>query len=335
MKSIKILARSLFGLFNGFPKFRVVSLQGLFYMFLATISFAFVVIQAKLLSYELVPLHIVFWRSFFVSVFIFIFLRFPILPNGFLPFFFISPKFSGSSNRIKQRGFLSLLKEFHKLKDPILILRAVSGSLAHVFYIIAISRIPASEAALLCYSYPIFTSLLSVIFLKETWTFRWAGYLVLALLGLYFVTQNGGGWFTASSGKIFGVLTAFFAGIAITTIKKARDSYDPWLIVIALTGTSALISLPSILLDIQAIRHMSIKVVGFLFGIGTATLLGQFLMTYAYRFLPASTGSVISLFTVVHTAVLSVFLLGEIPSFIVLLGGVLIFVSSVGLTLEK
>ncbi len=274
-------------------------------MIFSTVQFSLMAVMVKFISDEMSSIQIVFWRSILVTIAVLIILKLR------------------SVNGLKNTLFLIV-------KEPILLIRGIAGSIALLLYFEAISQIKLSEAVMLVYTFPIFTSIFSIMFLKERFSFSLLLYLILAVSGIALITKPSLN--TINTGMLYGILAAIFAGGAIVAVKKARERHPSLIITLSFSALSSLAPLPSL---IGEYTPLSNKVILFILGITITALLAQITMTYAYKFIKASTGSVISMLTVVMAVIFDFIIFDKLSDMYSLIGGLLIIFSGIRLALGK
>ncbi|MDH5680717.1 MAG: DMT family transporter [Spirochaetota bacterium] len=292
--------------------------MGYLYMFLSTVSFAFMAVFVKSLSPSMPSHEIAFWRSFIVSGLIVIFLFWR--PAVLKPLY-------ASSNPKSEKGIRSLI---HIFTRPILLFRGILGAIALFLYFEAISQISVSEAIMLLYTAPVFTAIFSFLFLKEPFQLSTLLFLLLAMIGVSLITKPS--FQTIETGKIYALLAAVFVAASTITVKKAGETYSSWVIVLAFTLVSTLLPLPHL---IYASMTISISLLTLILAVSVTTLLGQLFMTHSFRYLDATTGSVLFLLTIVNGTILGYMFLGESLDIYSLIGGSLIIISGVKIGLSR
>lgn len=100
--------------------------------------------------------------------------------------------------------------------------RGVTGSLAFLAFVLALRLIPISTVLVLFYSYPAFAALFSAVLFKEKMTVKEVLWIFVAICGVGVFMDTGleGGLF----GQVVTLIAAAFAGVALTTVKKARET---------------------------------------------------------------------------------------------------------------
>ena len=205
-------------------------------------------------------------------------------------------------------------------------LRGLSGFLALSLHFYTIANLPLGTAVMLNYTAPIFACILAILFLKERPGLFLAGMILVSFCGVYFLVEGG---FKTWDFRIFlGLLSAFFAGIAYTSIRALKSHESPLTIIFYFTGVSAVGSI--------AFLPFGFKWPGFnewllLMGIGIGSFYGQLWMTMALRRAPASLVSSFSYLTPLLSFVYGLIFFGEkltphslFGAFLIVFGGSLI-----------
>lgn len=250
--------------------------KGLTYILLATFAFALMNILAKSLS-DFHPMQVVFFRA--IGTFVFV-----------LPYMIIN-KISLVGNR-----------------KGLLLLRAIMGFLSLSTFFWAVQRIPLGSAISIRYVGPIFSSLLGYSILKEKVNaLQWASLLfafsgVLLLKGL----DTRVDLFTF----ILVLISALLVGIVFITIRLLTKTEDIFTIIFYFMATCVIGSLFFIPYwrmpeGIEWLFSISIGIFG---------LIGQVLMTSAFKYEEASTLAPFKYMELVYALIIGFFFLGEIHS---------------------
>jgi drug/metabolite transporter (DMT)-like permease len=204
-----------------------------------------------------------------------------------------------------------------------LVFRGIVGGVSLVLYFYALALTSVSNAVLLDYTYPIFAAIFSVMYINEKMTWRKSFFLFLAFIGLLLVFR-----FDFSSinlGDVLALLSGIASGLAIVAIKDLRKTDSSAMITLAFVMAGLIFSV-FFLKGNVTVPSSDIAVVLLLLGVlGTA---GQLLMSYAFKHCSASLGGLISMSTIVMTAILSVFVFGDPLTTNMIIGGLLIFASA-------
>ena len=208
--------------------------------------------------------------------------------------------------------------------QPFLLLRSLGGFLGLLLAFYATRHALLADAIIVSRTGPFFTTLFSVIFLKEKLT-----KIQLPVLLVIFT----GGWLAAnpnfdSSFVPLGcaLLAAVCNGICYPLLRYFHDKEHAMTVIMHFSTFCVIASLPFMLHDYSPAQGMDII---YLALIAVTGAFGQIFLTYAYRLGPASEIAIYDQFTVVLSIVLGFIFLGQIPSLRSVLGGVLIVGASV------
>jgi drug/metabolite transporter (DMT)-like permease len=188
-----------------------------------------------------------------------------------------------------------------------LIIRGVIGAASVYFFFRGILVLGLGKGTILNYTYPIFAAVIAPILLGER--LPWD---VLAAVGVSFA----GIWLVVNPGVITAVgiedLLALFggllSGIAVVAIKKLRETETPYIIYLAQcvfgllvvgwpTATSSFAFAPAQWL--------------LLAGVGVVATVAQLVMTWAYKHVSATEGSLMAFLTPVLNVALGALIFGE------------------------
>lgn len=198
---------------------------------------------------------------------------------------------------------------------PLLLLRGFLGSGALLLYFRSISLIEFSNAALLCYTSPIFTAIFASLFLGEHLTRRAVLACAVAFAGVIMVQRPAmlfGGHLPAQAveGIVCGLLAGMMAGGAYTSVRRLTEGASTVTIVGVFSWVATFCSLPSTVRSYVAPTALEWA------GLGAMALLaslGQLYMTMGYRDIPAARASTMNLSIVVFATVLGMIFFHEHP----------------------
>ena len=177
--------------------------DGIKYMLIASLLFAFTGAFAKLLSQSVSSVEVVFFRNVTgVALVLFSIYRSPLNQKG---------------------GRFGLL-----------VFRGSIGFLALLMYFYNIAEISLAEAQTFSKTSPIFTAIFAYIFIKERLSFlAWVGVFV-GFIGIMFIT----GFDPSGLSKTdwLGILSGVGSGLAYTSIRELRKYYDSRAIVLSFMG---------------------------------------------------------------------------------------------------
>lgn len=207
-----------------------------------------------------------------------------------------------------------------------LIFRGLSGTMALFFVYESIQRITLSEATVIQYLYPIFTIILSSIFLGEITTKKSYLCVFIGLLGVYIVLDFP---FLSNSVSInpydilVAVIGSVLTALAYILVRScAKDDESPYVIMFYFPLFTIPLSLPFTIIQWSS---PSLITWFFIFMVGLCTQLGQMFLTFGYRLLPASKAAIISYVQVPLAAFSGFLIFNEGISINFLIGSIIIF----------
>jgi drug/metabolite transporter (DMT)-like permease len=281
--------------------------KGIKYMLIASFLFALMGVAAKELSNTLSSIEVVFFRNVFGVFFIL---------------------FSIYKSPLKQLGG----------KFWLLIFRGTAGFIALLFFFYNIANIPLGEAMTFSKTSTIFTALLAYFFLKEQIGFKgWIG-VFIGFIGILFITEFDGS--SLEKTDFLGILSGVGAALAYTSIRELRKYYDSRAIVLSFMTVGTI--LPLILMIIS--EFYTNPNLDFMLGtfvlpqsknwifivlLGIFSTYAQIFMTKAYSFAKAGIIGTVSYSNIVFSIILGLFMGDAFPSFIIVLGIILIVFSGI------
>lgn len=207
-----------------------------------------------------------------------------------------------------------------------LIIRGVFGTVSIFGYFISLHNLPFATALIIYNLAPIFTTIFSVIILKEKFKkVQWLFFL-MCMVGVVLI--NG----TESENNLeyvlFGIFAALCAGFAYSTIGKIKNSEHPLVIIFYLPLVTAPVILPFVFYQWKNPSPMEWLL---LIAMGILVQTAQYFMTMSYQIGENSKVSIVSYFGVILSALGGYFFFQEALSMNEQLG---IFVILVGIILN-
>ncbi len=202
-------------------------------------------------------------------------------------------------------------------------------------YFVAIERVGATVSTLLLYTYPVFVTLLAVLFLEERLTFHKGLALALTVAGVALVADayrpgsDGSAGLVADVdlvGILLGLLAAFLVAARSIFGKKAVAGYSNWTILLYSFGLAGLFLMAGqvLFLGPPDLDH-PISFWGLLAGLAwVSTLGGNLAYVSALARIEASRASTTTAIQPVLTAVLAYAFFGETLSSVQILGALLV-----------
>jgi drug/metabolite transporter (DMT)-like permease len=205
---------------------------------------------------------------------------------------------------------------------------SVFNAIRMYFFFIAYIYTSMANAVIIAYTWPIFGTLLSILFLKEKVSKRNIGLLTLSFLGILIVFSNQS--LTFENRDFIGMSAALVMAItyaaSVVIFKKGRGDFSISETIFYQNLVGMFVFFPFILKNVPSptVRDVSIiSCYAILIG-----LIGYSLFFYGLKRLKASTSSMLSYIEIVSAFCFGIFLMGETPTWNVLLGGLLIIITT-------
>jgi len=231
-------------------------------------------------------------------------------------------------------GLLGILAMSGKIKltfvhTPFLVLRGLAGAIAVFIWFLSISALGLGKGTVIFYSYPVFASVFSVIFLKEKVSFlKWIAAafafsgVVLLVMGKDITSLS---IYSVGIYEMIAVFGAVLGGSAVVLVKKLVETDSSWSIYFAqcLAGFWLFIGPANL-------SGGSLEYSGFflLICVGVTATIGQLLMTEGYRRIPVTTGATLIMLVPVLNMLTGILIFKEPVSAIEISGAAMVVVSS-------
>jgi drug/metabolite transporter (DMT)-like permease len=207
----------------------------------------------------------------------------------------------------------------------LLFVRGLCGGTAIYIAFLAISKLGLGKGMLLICCFPIFACIISAIFLRERFGVLNMAAVLVALVGICFVSQDSERPFTLlrTFGKyeIITLIGAMISGVAVTTVRKLHDTDNAWSIYFAQCFVGmVLLAVPALM----TVWDISWKGWLIMTGIGVGATAGQLLMTQGFRYVPVRIGSLIAMLDPVFAYAAGVLIFGERLAVATVFGAVLV-----------
>ena len=194
----------------------------------------------------------------------------------------------------------------------LLLYRGFFGGSAVLCYFIAIEKISVGVATLLNYTSPLFSGMLSILFLRERISAKVLFPMPVALAGVYLVVRaharpndvlGFGQW------EMVGFFSAVLSGAAVTAMRAARQSGEnSWAVYTSFCLLGTILTAP---LAIATWRTPAGAEWMWLAATSVFAVAAQLLLTFSLRWVDAMTVGVISQLAVIVAMLLGATLLGE------------------------
>jgi drug/metabolite transporter (DMT)-like permease len=201
-----------------------------------------------------------------------------------------------------------------------LVVRGVIGAASVYFFYRGILALGLGKGTILNYTYPVFAAVIAPILLGER--LPWD---VLAAVAVSF----GGIWLVVNPGPIASVgledllalLGGLLSGIAVVAIKKLRETETPYIIYLAQCVFGLLvIGWPTVT---GSFAFAPVQWL-FLAGVGVVATAAQLVMTWAYKHVSATEGSLMAFLTPVLNVILGVLVFSEHMGALTLVGSAVV-----------
>lgn len=273
------------------------SLFGSFYMVLASLCFALMLVFIKLSGqkFGMSTYEITFWRVLFALMIL------------------------GGFSWLKGRDFRTNYPKEH-------FWRSLAGSIALLLNFYVVLHLPLATASILQNTSALFLGLLSILILKQKPSLiSWLS-LILGFIGVVILLKPTEGGDTLTI--LIGLASGAISGYAYLQVRELSLFGEPaWRIVFYFSLLSTLIS--GALAMYFGFTPISLDILPYIVGVGVTALLGQLFMTYAYQVGRKFVVATLSYLGVVFAIVFGVVLFGEHLDMISLIGIAVIVISGI------
>jgi len=226
-------------------------------------------------------------------------------------------------------AFVVVRRQGHRLlgalaNQPILLARDIFGIIGVAAFFYALNHLLLVDADMLNKLSPFFITLFAFLFLKEKIYKAQILGLFLAFSGALLVIKPRFDLSVAPA--LVGVASAIGAGAAYTLLRHLKDREAPETIIFHFSLFSVAVALPGTVYGFTGLPDTATLL--WLLGVALGATGGQFGVTLAYRYAPASQVSVYLYTTILFSALLGLVVVGEAPDRLSILGGVLIVLAA-------
>ena len=188
-----------------------------------------------------------------------------------------------------------------------LIVRGLIGATSVYFFYRGITNLGLGKGTVLNYTYPVFAALLAPLMLKEKLPWDVGAAVLVSFLGIALVV-NPGRLNGLGVEELLALLGGVLSGIAVVAIKKLRETDTPYVIYLAQCVFGLLVvGWPTI----TSSFGFSGQIWLILLGVGALATAAQLAMTWAYKHVPATEGSLFGFLVPVLNVLLGVIVFGE------------------------
>lgn len=206
---------------------------------------------------------------------------------------------------------------FGRRENQLALLARSSFGLAGVvlnFY--AIANLTLADSSMLGKLSPIFVTIMACIFLKEKIDSKQILSIIVTFLGALLVIKPEFSFKMLPS--LAGILSAAASGVAYTLLRYLKDKESPDTIIFYFSLISVVFTAPFALAEYVQPTFIQL---GLLLATGVFASVGQFGITYAYKFAKATEVSIYNYSAIVFGIILGFIFFGEIPDTLSLIGG--------------
>ncbi len=197
---------------------------------------------------------------------------------------------------------------------------------------LAIKNLGIGRSTMIFHTYPMFAALIAVIFLGETISKTKIISFIVALAGMYVLLSaklSGG---ESLIWDLVGISAAVVSGLAIVTVKKLHETDSTISIFAAQCIVGVAIVIYPGIKGFTAVGSVEIML---LIGMGVAATVGQIFMTNGFKYLTATTGSLLGMSVPIINVALGALIFGESVGIREIIALILLAGSTVILVLGK
>ncbi len=212
----------------------------------------------------------------------------------------------------------------------LLILRSTLGTVGIIANFYAVDHLVLADANIINRLSTFFVIVFSFIFLGERATYKQLLAVIVAFIGAGLVIRPQ--FNVEFIPYLIAVIGAICAGGAYTVLRSLGKKEHPLLVVFFFSAFSTIVLLPIVILNYQPMttyQFMALMLAGIF-----ATL-GQFGITFAYKFAPASEISIYNFTGVIFSAIFGLLIFGQIPETLNFIGYIIIFSASFYMFTDK
>ncbi|GKX65363.1 DMT family transporter [Inconstantimicrobium mannanitabidum] len=210
-----------------------------------------------------------------------------------------------------------------KENQKTLILRSTFGTLGILFNFYSIDKLILSDANMLNKLSPFFVIIFSWMFLHERINLKQILSIIVAFIGVLFIVKP-----TFNSDVfpfVIGILGGITAAAAYTCVRALSGKENPDTIVFYFSLFSSVVTFPLMLFYYEPMQLIQLA---YLILAGVFASLGQFGITFAYKYAPAKEISIFDYSNIIFSALISLCLFGILPDYLSIIGYVVIFIAS-------
>ena len=199
--------------------------------------------------------------------------------------------------------FIVILKNNFKIYGKVFwVLRGIFGSGAMILYFISIQVTSSGRATLITNTFPVFVALFAFFFLKEKIHLNNIISILICFVGIVLVFYDGSKY--PLLGDFYALIAAVMAGLAVIFLKKLRDNNNSVIVYLPVCIFGLLFTSFSA----KQFGSINIPVLILLVAVGITAFLAQLFMTYGFKFISTTRGSIVTFSKIPMTIGLSLFI---------------------------
>ena len=210
-----------------------------------------------------------------------------------------------------------------KENQKILISRSFLGTIGIILNFYSIDKLVLSDANMLNKLSPFFVIIFSYLFLSEKINIKQILSIIIAFIGALFIIKPSIN--SEVIPAIIGLLGGVSAAAAYTCVRALSGKENPDTIVFYFSLFSSIITLPLMLISYKSMETLQFT---YLILAGIFASLGQFGITFAYKYAPARELSIFDYSNIIFSALISLCLFGILPDYLSVIGYIVIFLAS-------
>lgn len=233
------------------------------------------------------------------------------------------------------RNFVSLFVAFYAIRksgdsyfgkkenQKYLLARSLLGLAGVILYFYAINNMYLADSSMLNKLSPFFVTLFAWLFLKEKLSKIQIPALILVFSAALLIIKPKFSFEMLPA--LSGFLSAVAAGSAYTIVRFLKGRENPSTIVFYFSFVSVFGMLPLMLLNFKLPSPIQLI---YLLGTGAAAASGQYGLTIAYKYSPASKVVIYDYINIIFSILLGFIIWGEVPDLLSILGGTIIILTA-------
>ena len=216
--------------------------------------------------------------------------------------------------------------DFYKTKRPILhFKRCFAGLIAIVAIFIALRKLPLATVVSVTFAAPIFTTILSIFFLKEkVGLYRWMA-VIVGFVGIIIISEPG--YSSLNIYYIYPIIFCLGLSYVAIAIRQLSSTEPVWLIGLFFSISIFILSIFSIFTEGWILP--SLKDLFLLSMVGILGGLANLWLTQSYKFSEVSLVTPVKYLALVFAIIFGYLFWGEIPTIKTLIGSALVIFSSI------